>query len=410
MAISGFTVKNGVLSDLLSGRRSTLTNAALAITTAATYLLVHLLLYPSLGSVASIIAPVPIILMAFLFGLWGGILASLLAIGLHVSLVGLFLSQGVVEWLWPGGAMGFAALLTVGTLADWSRNLVSKLKEDISLRSTLEKELRDGQASFRAIIDKTTEGILVVDMDGMVQFVNPSLQSMMDRKTGDLLGRYFGIALVPDQSTELHIIRLSGEPGIAEVRVNLTEWEGRPARLVSVRDITERKQFEDALRKAKEAAESANLAKSRFVANMSHEIRTPMNGIIGMTSLMLDTDLTSEQTECLDMVRESADSLHSLLNDILDISKIEAGKLELEAVDFNVNIWLRDIVPRWKSGRATRGFSSGAMFSGVSPTLSWATPPVSIRSSLTCPPTPSSSPQRARSGSASRRRPKPKTR
>ena len=241
MAISGFTVKNGVLSDLLSGRRSTLTNAALAITTAATYLLVHLLLYPSLGSVASIIAPVPIILMAFLFGLWGGILASLLAIGLHVSLVGLFLSQGVVEWLWPGGAMGFAALLAVGTLAGWSRNLVSKLKENISLRSTLEKELRDGQASFRAIIDKTTEGILVVDMDGMVQFVNPSLQSMMDRKTGDLLGRYFGIALVPDQSTELHIIRLSGEPGIAEVRVNLTEWEGRPARLVSVRDITERK-------------------------------------------------------------------------------------------------------------------------------------------------------------------------
>ena len=355
MAISGFTVKNGVLSDLLSGRRSTLTNASLAITTAATYLLVHLLLYPSLGSVASIIAPVPIILMAFLFGLWGGILASLLAIGLHVSLVGLFLSQGVVEWLWPGGAMGFAALLTVGTLAGWSRNLVSKLKEDISLRSTLEKELRDGQASFRAIIDKTTEGILVVDMDGIVQFVNPSLQSMMDRKTGDLLGRYFGIALVPDQSTELHITRLSGEPGIAEVRVNLTDWEGRPARLVSVRDITERKQFEDALRKAKEAAESANLAKSRFVANMSHEIRTPMNGIIGMTGLMLDTDLTSEQTEYLDMVRESADSLHSLLNDILDISKIEAGKLELEAVGFNLNIWLRDIVSQMEIRASHKG-------------------------------------------------------
>ena len=338
------SVRSTVLADLQSTRRSALMDASFAVTTAATYLLVHLLLYPALGSAAGIIAPAPIILMAFFFGLRGGVLASLLAFALHVLLVGLFSSESIYDWFWPGGALGLMALLIVGTLSGWSRNLVSKLREDVSLRSRLESELEEGQASFRAIVDGTTDGILVVDLDGVVRFVNPSLESMLNLQSGDLLGKHLGITLVLDQSTELPIVRLSGEPGTAELRVSMTRWEGRPARLVSVRDITERKQFEDKLREAKDAAEAANLAKSRFVANMSHEIRTPMNGIIGMTGLLLDTEIDKEQEEYLGMVSDSASLLHTLLNDILDISKIEAGKLELEAAEFNLNVWLRDIV------------------------------------------------------------------
>ena len=351
----GFDVRNMVVADLQSGRRSTLTNPSLAVTTAATYLFVHLLLYPSLDSAAGIVAPAPIILMAFLFGLWGGVLASLLAFGLHALLVALFSSQGIGDWFWPGGGLGFIALLSVGTLYGWSRTLVVKLKEDISLRSKLEKQLGEGQATFRAIVDRTTEGILVVDMDGVVRFANASLGSMLDGKPDSLLERCFGTPLEIDRAIELPIKRLSGGPGIAEMRVNMTEWEGRPAHLVSVRDITERKQFEDDLREAKEAAEAANLAKSRFVANMSHEIRTPMNGIIGMTDLLLDADVPAEQRVSLRMVRDSADSLHSLLNDILDISKIEAGKLELEATGFNLDVWLRDIVSQMEVGAHRRG-------------------------------------------------------
>ncbi len=100
--------------------------------------------------------------------------------------------------------------------------------------------------------------------------------------------------------------------------------------------LIERTRSADALRVSKEAAEAANRAKSEFLANMSHEVRTPMNGIIGMTALALDTELSPEQREYLTLVRQSADSLLAVINDILDLSKVEAGKLELDPVDFDV--------------------------------------------------------------------------
>ena len=137
---------------------------------------------------------------------------------------------------------------------------------------------------------------------------------------------------------QYRIARTDGREIWAEGVVSFhTDDQGRPQRLVgAIQDITERKKAEDALIAAKEEAESATRAKSAFLATMSHEIRTPLNGVLGMAQAMHADQLTDDQRERLTVIRQSGETLLAILNDVLDLSKIEAGKLELDESEFDI--------------------------------------------------------------------------
>lgn len=137
------------------------------------------------------------------------------------------------------------------------------------------------------------------------------------------------------------IVRLNTE---LEARVEARTMELVQANQYLKIQIAERERMEEKLLFAKTAAESASRTKSDFLANMSHEIRTPMNGIIGMTDLLMDTDISDEQREFAETVRSSAESLLTLINDLLDFSKIEAGKVQLETIDFDLRTSLEEVV------------------------------------------------------------------
>jgi PAS domain S-box-containing protein len=213
------------------------------------------------------------------------------------------------------------------------------------------------------IIRNMDEALLVIAPDGTLRSINPAASGLLGFNSAETLNQTLAslvplenpeeFSLVENLVTQGHELRnveihLRSNTGTAiPVLFSgsvMRNADGSVACIVcTARDITDRKRTEDAFRKAKEAAELANRSKSEFVANMSHEIRTPMNGIIGMTDLALDTSLTDQQREYLGMVKSSADSLLGIINDILDFSKVEAGKLELELIPFNLRQHVQEI-------------------------------------------------------------------
>ncbi|OLE66904.1 MAG: hypothetical protein AUG09_05205 [Acidobacteria bacterium 13_1_20CM_2_68_7] len=226
-----------------------------------------------------------------------------------------------------------------------------------------EESLRRSEEKYRSLVANIPDVTWTSDSTGRTVFISPNVETLCGFTPGEIYGdpdlwldrvhpgdveqvreAYRGLFAGNRKfEVEYRLRRRDGEwIWLYDRTLGAYEKNGVACADGIFSDITERKQAELELQKAKEAAEQASRAKSEFLANMSHEIRTPMNGIIGMTELVLDTRLTSEQRNYLDMVKSSADSLTTLINDILDFSKIEAGRLDLEPIDFGLRDCLDD--------------------------------------------------------------------
>ena len=276
---------------------------------------------------------------------------------------------------------------------------------DITEKWIAQRAIAEGEDRLRSITDSTQDAIIMMDHQGAITFWNPAAVRILGYRYDEAIGKNLHDLLAPKRfldahraalpeflrtgqgkaigkTLELAARRKDGQEITIALSLSAVAWQDQWSAVGIIRDITEKKKAEAALlesnRRLREEtsranrmaaeAEAANVAKSEFLANMSHEIRTPMNGIIGMTGLLLDTELDEEQRDYVDIVRRSSATLLHLVNDILDFSKIEARKLDLETVDFDLVQQLDDFAAGFTFAAHEKGLAFNCTIDPAVPT------------------------------------------
>jgi len=248
----------------------------------------------------------------------------------------------------------------IGYLLIGTDNTARKLVEEEQKKS--DQRLRDQQFYTRSLIESNIDAIMTTDPSGIITDVNKQMEALTGCSRDELIGAPFkdfftdpdraeaGIKLVLNQKSvtdyELTARARNGKQTV--VSYNATTFYDRSRKLQGVfaaaRDVTDRKRFELELQQAKAIAESASRSKSDFLASMSHEIRTPMNAIMGIADLLAQTELSPQQDKYVRIFRRAGDNLLNLINDILDLSKVEASQLELEQTGFALGNHLEIVI------------------------------------------------------------------
>ena len=265
---------------------------------------------------------------------------------------------------WLTALFGLLLSAAAASLVSVLHRRREKLEQLVMKRSS---ELQERSADLKAITDSAFDAIVMMDALGHVSYWNPAAERILGYTSSEVIGQDLHGLIVParyrdgfnagflrfqqtgqgaalGKTHDLEAIHKDGQEIPVQISLSAIETNGAWHAVGILRDTTERKFADEALRQATARAseqaakaELANQAKSEFLANMSHEIRTPMNGVIGMTEQLLDSALTSQQRHCAEVIRDSSEALLNLINGILDLSKVEAGKLDLEVLDFDIS-------------------------------------------------------------------------
>lgn len=260
------------------------------------------------------------------------------------------------------------------------RPFLSQLGATIALVFETNERIRE-QETLRTqslVLKHMVEGVSVATEQGIIQYTNPAEDEMFGYLPGELIGQHVTVLNTKPPEENMRMVsevisqlqhkgfwhgefenrRKNGLAFVTDARISsFVNQAGEKFWVCVQEDITDRKRIEAALVQAKEEAETANQAKSQFLANLSHEIRTPMNGILGMIDLALDTDLTDEQHEYIRLIRSSALSLLTVMNDLLDFSRLEAGKMVVESTPFDVRESLADMMAGLRVGAERKGLA-----------------------------------------------------
>ncbi|MEM1398332.1 MAG: ATP-binding protein [Pseudomonadota bacterium] len=204
------------------------------------------------------------------------------------------------------------------------------------LHSDIESRIRKTESfrrRCRSVVDDNADAMVVVDQEGVVRYANPAACSLMAMDAETLVGSPFGLPIEGMSVSEVDILRSDHVPVVADIRAMETRWDGEPAFIATMRDITARREKENSLKLAEHFASEATRLKSEFLANISHELRTPLNAVIGFSDLLrlgVHGPLGDPRyDEYLDHIKESGTSLLALLDDLLLLAKAEADRLDL---------------------------------------------------------------------------------
>ena len=339
--------------DYLNSGGNNWTKLGLALAAISAYILAFIPPFTPDEANVAMLAATPIVVFAWLFGFWGGTLAAVVILPFNAFLFSL--ADPELTFVQVLNAqddlLQSVLLLVLGAVLGGLRDIADQMRREFLARTEMEEARRESEERYRFVAESASDGIITMDQNRRILFANRAAEKIFGLTITEMLGRPFS-SLIPErvreqQDTELreYLNRvITGNPKQAlqitgsgrghrelELEISFGEYVKDTEHIFTgvVRDVTDRKQLERVLKRAKDDAEQANRAKSEFLSRMSHELRTPLNAILGFAQLLELDDLDDERMESVDQILKAGRHLLALVDEVLDIARIEAGRLSL---------------------------------------------------------------------------------